>query len=97
MSYGQNDNGDLVLDKDSQDFLASVLEANVRHTQAITNSIEDNLRADIVEWKAAYVELWSAVKEANQRIDSLTLQQILRSTAHVKNDAAAPAYWETSE
>lgn len=95
MAWTQDEDGGLHLDKESAEFFASVVNAQVRQTQDATNAVVEGLQAQVERWKNEYLWLFKHVELVQGSVDSHKLQKLLDRVEPTVEEACSPEPWET--
>ncbi len=80
-------------------FMATLLEANMRSTQSVTNRVEDNLQQDAIRARDMVVSMLDKLWELSDQIDSHKLHNLVGDFSSMAQSRGyfAPFYFETEE
>lgn len=62
--------------------LASILTANVKWSNDLSDRVMDSKDREIREWKERFLQLWDDMDKENRSVDSLRIQIVLNDYAH---------------
>jgi hypothetical protein len=82
------------LQQKDMEFFGAIVTAQVKQSQWASNQVEENLQRDAKEWRDAFVRLWDSIDKANEKVDSMRIQDRLADTYQQRRFADIPFYWE---
>jgi hypothetical protein len=68
--------------------MASILTANAKWSNDLSDRVLDNKDREIAEWKERFLQLWDDMDKENRSVDSLRIQVVLNDYAYHAGVAA---------
>lgn len=88
---------DTVIPGESAELLGQIFKANASWSEQIQTRVEENYQREATQWKQAFLNLYNAVDDVNEIVDSKKLDDVLYVFGQKAHFASQPGWWEKEQ
>lgn len=82
------------IDKESLNLFGQLITANIKQAQWTENQLHDSTQREAAKWRAAFMDLFDFLEEANETVDSQRIAKLLSHNYGRRDNADKPFFWE---